>query len=100
MSNNSYAAYIIVFCLFYLLGWFVIFSSLEQAEHDSKHIAHSSLLHPNGEVTHHLPIQIQNQISILAQLEKLHGVKDVVSALKNAKPSNDITAKIRANVQV
>ena len=100
MSNNSYAAYIVVFCLFYLLGWWVIFSSLEQAEHDSKHMAHSSLLHPNGEITHHLPKQIETQISKLAQLQKLHNAKDVVFALKNAKPANDITAKIRANVQV
>lgn len=92
LNNNSYIAYIIVFCLFYLLGWFVIFSQIESAEHESLHKSPSSLLHPNGEITHHLPKQIQDQIQKLAQLESLHEAKDHLTNL--ASKTNDLIDKM------
>ena len=102
ISNNSYVAYIAVFCLFYLLGWFVVFTTLDEAEHESKHKAHSSLLHPNGDLTHHLPKQIQSQIDKLAALEKMHEHKEVINEIKNAQSESDnlILSKINAHNQV
>eukprot|EP01084_Bolivina_argentea_P259071 437015_1 len=83
LTASPYIAYIIVFFLFYILGWIVVFKYMNEAEHDLKHKSQATLLHPNGEITHHLPEQIKNQIIKLAKLESIIEAKEQLGSLMN-----------------
>ena len=77
--RSSYFVYIAVFCLFYLLGWFVVFSQMDQIEHDSIHKSAAALKQPSSDITHHLPRQIREQIEKLAHYESIHDARDQIS---------------------